>query len=176
MGNRSLFFFHFFLSTPRDIRKGFFQLSCHNLRTEMHEQWMKFPRISSRDLHCKIKMSMLKGLYKLYHVPILFDMAAFVKLKLMPSSSQGKRATFFLTFFFFFFQACWINERYSKRTLTDLQGFSRSACVGQRGTYFILMFLKAKIVDKGMSSYIFEAAFVELGSRAYGLICHFTPL
>ena len=65
---------------------------------------MKFPRISSRDLHCKIKMSMLKDLYKLYHVPILFDMAAFVKLKLMPSSTQGKRITFFLTFFFFFFK------------------------------------------------------------------------
>ena len=64
---------------------------------------MKFPRISSRDLHCKIKMSVLKSLCKLYHVSILFDMAAFVKLKLMPSSTQGKRVTFFLTFFFFFF-------------------------------------------------------------------------
>ena len=63
---------------------------------------MKCPRISSPDLHCKIKVSMLKGLYKLYHVPILFDMAAFVKLKLMPSLTQEKRVTFFLTFFFFF--------------------------------------------------------------------------
>ena len=44
---------------------------------------------------------MLKGLYKLYHVPILFDMAAFVKLKLMPSSTQGKRVTLNVLFYFF---------------------------------------------------------------------------
>lgn len=147
---------------------------------------MKFLRVSSHGLHCKNKMSMLK-VYKLYHVPILFDMAAFVKLKVdQRSSTQEKCVTFFLTFFFcFFLQACWINERYSARTLADLQRFSRSACVRQRGTNLILRFLEAKIVDKDRSSYIFEAVLVtsirgnglmELESKAYGLICHLNPL